>query len=95
MTPRPALDPHAIPRLGAGVHLAYDKARKSWGLLAPERLFELNAQATEILKLVDGRRDLAAITDELAARFKAPRDRIAADVSAMLSGLIDKNVVHV
>lgn len=89
------LAPSSIPRLGAGVRLAYDKTRDSWGLLAPERLYELNAQATAILKLVDGRRNLAAITDDLAGRYKAPHARIAADVEDMLAGLIDKNVVHI
>ena len=42
-------------------------------MLAPERLLLPDEQAVEILKLVDGARNLGAIIDELAARFDAPR----------------------
>ena len=89
-----AIDERAVPRLGAGVRLQYDKVRDTWGLLAPERLFALDGPSTEVLKLVDGRRCLGAIIDDLAARYNAPRALIADDVTAMLGGLAEKNVLH-
>ncbi|HEU0195831.1 MAG TPA: pyrroloquinoline quinone biosynthesis peptide chaperone PqqD [Nevskiaceae bacterium] len=84
----------AIPRLGTGVRLHFDSVRKAWGLLAPERLFKLDGPGTEVMKLVDGLRDVRSIVDTLAERFKAPRTVIAHDVLAMLQGLADKNVIH-
>ena len=47
----------------------------------------------EVLKLVDGVRTLAAITDDLCARFDAPADVIMPDVVALLDDLADKGVV--
>lgn len=89
-----ATDEQAVPRLGSGVRLHYDKVRDSWGLLAPERLFALDAQAAEIFKLVDGQRSLGAIVDDLATRYAAPRELIAGDVATLLRGLADKGAVR-
>jgi pyrroloquinoline quinone biosynthesis protein D len=87
-----ATDP--IPSFCAGVRFKFDEVRKSWVLLAPERLFQPDEQAVEVLKLIDGRRSLDTIIDELAARFEAPRDLIAADVRGMLQDLADKGAVR-
>jgi hypothetical protein len=43
-----------------------------------------NQQAIEILRLVDGARDVDAIIDELARRYEAPRQVTTGDVVAML-----------
>ena len=59
-------------------------------LLAPERLFQLDVPAMEVLRLVDGARTVPEIVDALAARFSAPRDVIAQDVDAMLLALSNK-----
>lgn len=91
----PTVTEAAVPRLGVGVRLHHDAVRDTWGLLAPERLFKLDSQATEIMKLVDGNRSVGEISNDLAARYHAPRDVIARDVCGMLQGLADKNVVHV
>ena len=82
-----------VPTLGRGVKFRFDEVRQSWVLLAPERLFVPDEPAVEILKLVDGIRSLGAIVDDLADRFKAPRDVIARDVAAMLGDLADKGAV--
>jgi len=58
--------------------------------MAPERLMLPDEQAVEILKLVDGKVDVAAIVDTLAARYNAPREEIAGDVTEMLQDLADK-----
>ena len=50
-------------------------------------------QAVEILRLIDGKRDIDTIIDELAGRYDAPRDVIAGDVVAMLQDLVDKKVL--
>jgi pyrroloquinoline quinone biosynthesis protein D len=87
--------PHddTVPALGRGVKFRFDEVRQNWVLLAPERLFVPDEQAVEILKLVDGVRSLGGIIDDLADRFKAPRDLIARDVATMLGDLADKGAI--
>jgi pyrroloquinoline quinone biosynthesis protein D len=84
----------AIPIFAAGVKFRFDAVREAWVVLAPERLFLPDEQAVEVLKLVDGRRDLSAITNDLATRYDAPRALIAGDVETMLRDLADKGVVR-
>lgn len=80
----------AVPRLPRGVKLREDKARGGWTLMAPERIIKLDPIAHEILKCVDGEQTVAAIVDDLAKRFNAPRDQINGDVKSMLAGLAEK-----
>lgn len=93
MSDAPRLDPAAKPTLPRGVRLKHDEARGGWVLLAPERLLKLDAIAVEILKRCTGEVSLAAIVDDLATTFDAPRDRIATDVDALLAGLVTKRLV--
>ncbi|MBY0335126.1 MAG: pyrroloquinoline quinone biosynthesis peptide chaperone PqqD [Acetobacteraceae bacterium] len=79
-------------RFAPGVRLHHDRARDRWVVMAPERMFVPDDTALEVLRLVDGARDEAAIVEALAARFDAPRAVIAADVGAMLADLAEKGV---
>ena len=88
------IDEGAIPALAVGVKFRFDKRRNAWIVLAPERLFLPDEQAVEILRLVDGIRDLGVIIGDLADRYDAPRNVIADDVGAMLGDLADKGVVR-
>jgi pyrroloquinoline quinone biosynthesis protein D len=47
-----------------------------------------------VLKLIDGARTEAAIVDDLAARYNAPRDAIAADVATMLDDLATRGAIR-
>jgi pyrroloquinoline quinone biosynthesis protein D len=87
------LDSAAKPRLPRGVRLKHDAIRDAWVLLAPERMFNLNAVSVAILERCTGERSLAEIVDDLASIFAAPRERIAADVEAMLAELAAKRLV--
>ncbi|WP_176593374.1 pyrroloquinoline quinone biosynthesis peptide chaperone PqqD [Sphingobium sp. EM0848] len=80
-------DEAAIPAFRRGVKFRFDAVRDAWVLLAPEKLFMPDEIAVEILKLVDGERSIRAIVDDLADRFDAPREVIAADVIAVLDDL--------
>lgn len=91
----PGLHESDVVKIPRGVRLREDKARGGWVLLAPERVFQLDPIAQQVLMRVDGERDIAAIVDDLAQAFAAPRDRILADVRAMLADLITKNVLEV
>ncbi len=90
----PAIAPDARPRLPRGVRLVHNEAQGGWVLLAPERIFKADAIAAEIVKRCTGEATLEAIVDDLAKTFNAPRERILADVTAMLRGLADKKLLE-
>ena len=71
----------------------FDEVRGAWVLLAPERLFQPDEIAVDILQLVDGVRTIAVIADTLAARFEASRDLVLTDVSDLLKDLAGKGVI--
>ena len=86
---------HAKPKLPRGVRLTHNEAQGGWVLLAPERVFKADPIAAEIVKRCTGEATVADIVDDLATTFNAPRERIMTDVSAMLSGLIDKKLLEI
>jgi pyrroloquinoline quinone biosynthesis protein D len=79
---RPLLPRHA--------RLKFDETRQRWVILAPERVLAPDEIAVEVLQLCDGARSVEAMIDQLAAKYTADRDTIAADVIAMLQDLADK-----
>jgi pyrroloquinoline quinone biosynthesis protein D len=81
------------PCLSRGVRLIYDETRGEWLLLAPERVIKADAIAVEILKRCDGTATFAAIVDDLAAQFSAPRARVETDVRALLEELAAKRMM--
>jgi pyrroloquinoline quinone biosynthesis protein D len=85
MSPDPAA---SVPKLPRGVKLRFDKARQQWFLLGPERVFEPDEIAIEILQRIDGKRSLAGITDELCAAFNAPAEDIGPDVAEFVDKLV-------
>src|SRR3954462_11277699 len=87
--------PDARPRLPHGVRLVHSEAQGGWVLLAPERVFKADAIAAEIVKRCTGEATFAAIVDDLAKTFNAPRERIETDVAAMLTGLADKQLIEI
>lgn len=89
-----AIPSDARPRLPRGVRLSHNEAQGGWVLLAPERIFKADAIAVEVLKRCTGEATLGAIVDDLAGAFNAPRERIQADVTALLLGLADKKLLE-
>ncbi len=83
-----------VPRLPRGVRMRFDTVRNAHVLLAPERAFDLDEIATEVLKLVDGERSVGVIVDELAIKFDADRKTIEADVIEMLADLVNKRILE-
>jgi len=84
----------AHPRLPRGVRLTHNEAQGGWVLLAPERVFKADSVAVEILKRCTGEATLAAIVDDLAKTFNAPRERIRADVVKLIGSLADKKLLE-
>lgn len=88
------LSEDTVPHLAAGVKFRLDAVRNAWVLLAPERLFQLDEIAVEVMKLVDGQRSVAMIADSLASKFAAPREEISGDVSALLQDLAARGALR-
>ena len=57
------------PRLSRLYRMQWEEAQSCYVLLYPEGMIKLNQSAAEILKRCDGRRDLAAIVDDLERSF--------------------------
>ena len=89
-----AIAPESRPRLPRGVRLVHNEAQGGWVLLAPERVFKADAISVAVVQRCTGEATFAAIIDELAAAYKAPRERILADVTTLLRGLADKRLLE-
>jgi pyrroloquinoline quinone biosynthesis protein D len=92
--PLSSLEGGAVLAFAPHVRFRFDERRKAWIVLAPERLLLPDEQAVAILQLIDGKRDIDTIIDELAGQFDAPRDVIAGDVLPLLQDLVDKKVLR-
>jgi pyrroloquinoline quinone biosynthesis protein D len=89
------LSEDARPRLPRGVRLTHNEAQGGWVLLAPERVFKADAITAEILKRCTGQASVSEIVDDLARAFTAaPRERIEADVTALLGTLAEKRLLE-
>ena len=75
------------PCLLRGVRLHRDPVRGALMLLAPEKAVQLDAVGEAILTRVDGCATLAAIVDDLAVAYAAPRAQIDTDVRRFLDAL--------
>jgi pyrroloquinoline quinone biosynthesis protein D len=86
------LEDTAVPRLGRGVRMRYDKARDRHVLLLPETVVVLNATGTAILELCDGTRTVAGIVAALRERYgEVPEEQ----VHAYLAKLVERRHVEV
>lgn len=77
----------SVPQLARGAKFRFDETRQRWVILVPERVLAPDDIAVEVLKLCDGVRSVAAMIDELAQKYAAPREEIGGDVIAMLQDL--------
>lgn len=84
-TSKPALPPH--------IKLRHDPGRGRWHVLAPERVFEPDPIAIEILKRCDGIASVEQIASDLAKDYNAPLQEILGDTISMLQELSDKGVI--
>ena len=55
----------SIPKLPRHAKLRFDKARDKWIILAPERVFELDQVAYEVISRCDGDRSVEQVIDGL------------------------------
>ena len=90
---RTIITPASQTGLPPHIKLRYDAGRGRWHVLAPERVFEPDPIAVEILKRCDGAASVAAIAEDMAKEYNAPLADIQADIISMLQELADKGVV--
>ena len=94
MTELLTLNEEHIPKLPRHAKLRFDEARKKWIINAPERVFELDEIASEIIQLINGESSINVIIDALCDKFEgAPREVISKDTLSMLQSLADKGFV--
>jgi pyrroloquinoline quinone biosynthesis protein D len=75
------------------IKLRHDPGRGRWIILAPERVFNPDDTAVEVLKLLDGQRSVSAIAEVLSQQYQAPLEVVTDDIVAMLQDLTDKGVL--
>jgi pyrroloquinoline quinone biosynthesis protein D len=80
----------ALPR---HIKLRHDAGRGRWIILAPERVFNPDDTAVEVLKLLDGQRSVNSIAEALSQEYQAPLEVVTNDILAMLQDLTDKGVL--
>lgn len=90
---RVLIDADSKPAMPRHIKMRHDEGRGRWIILAPERLFDPDEIAVEVLKLCDGERSVKDIVTVMAKEYNAPEDEIRADIVAMLQDLSDKGVV--
>ena len=88
------LNENDIPKLPRHAKLRYDEARKKWIINAPERVFELDDIAGEIMQLVNSTDSIDRIVEILLKKFKeAQKEEVSKDVISMLQTLADKGFI--
>jgi len=80
----------ALPR---HIKLRHDAGRGRWIILAPERVFNPDETAVEVLQRLDGQRSVSEIAEALSQEYQAPLDVVTTDIVAMLQDLTDKGVL--
>ena len=94
MTERTIVSSEIVLKLPRHAKLRFDKARDKWIILAPERVFELDEIAYEVISRCDGERTMTDVVNELCLKFdQVEREVIMNDVVGMLQNLADKGFV--
>ncbi|MHB8766995.1 MAG: PqqD family peptide modification chaperone [Deferrisomatales bacterium] len=84
-------EPREREAIVAALDRGEEAADRGWVLLVDRgHTHELNLLAGDIWCLADGTRDARAIAAELAERYDAPLEEIAADVEAFVAGCITR-----
>lgn len=83
---------HHICAIAPGVRLQFEKAQDAWVLLYPEGMVTLGDTAADILRAVDGQRDVEAVVLELQRQY-GESDELADDVLEFMSSMVEQGWV--
>lgn len=83
-----------VPKFPHGVRFREDKARGTFILVAPERIFQADEVSVEILKRIDGKIRFDDLLAALALVFTADLSVIRPDVESFLLDLQGKQMVE-
>jgi pyrroloquinoline quinone biosynthesis protein D len=61
----------STPALSAMYRLQWEEVQQAWVLLYPEGMVKLNGSAGEIIKRLDGKKNVVALIEELEKDFEA------------------------
>ncbi len=75
------------------IKLRHDPGRGRWIILAPERVFNPDETAVEVLQRCDGQRSVSMIAEALSQEYQAPLEVVLNDILEMLQDLTDKGVL--
>lgn len=90
---RTVISAASVPSLASHVRLQFDPVRGAWAVLSPERILWPDEVGLDILRMLDGRTPVAAISTALAAEYDAEAEEITADVAAFLQEWSDRLLV--
>ena len=82
------------PKLAAKARLRYDRKAERHMLLYPERGLVLNATGTDVVQLCTGEHTVAAIVDQLAAKYGQDAPTVEREVMAFLTALTERGLVQ-
>lgn len=87
------LSDDAVPRIGSGFRLQWEKAQQAWVLLYPEGMVRLNGSAGAILNRCDGSRTLSHIVAELETEYGT--QGLAADVHSFVTLALERRWLEI
>jgi coenzyme PQQ biosynthesis protein PqqD len=82
------------PRIAAKARLRYDRKAERYMLLYPEKGLVLNPTAADIAQLCTGEHTVAAIVDQLAAKYRKDASAIEREVMGFLSALAERGLLQ-
>jgi coenzyme PQQ biosynthesis protein PqqD len=82
------------PRIAPKARLRYDRKADRTMLLYPEKGLVLNATAADIARLCTGEHSVAAIVEQLAAKYGKDPAAIEREVLAFLSALAERGLLQ-
>jgi coenzyme PQQ biosynthesis protein PqqD len=82
------------PRIAAKARLRYDRKADRTMLLYPERGMVLNPTAADIAKLCTGEHSVAAIVEQLVAKYEKESAVIEREVLDFLSALAERGLLE-
>ncbi len=88
------LSTSARPRLAGKARLRFDRKSTRYMLLYPEKGLVLNPTGADILKLCTGEHTVAAIVEQLAAKYSKAAAEVEPEVVAFLQTMADRGLVQ-